>query len=256
MRIIRRIVELLSRGLVLKRRIKVNNRYVPIFVTPDAQLKYLKFGKNAFDSDLILIAETFLKKESIVWDIGGNIGIFTFAAAEIASNGKVVCVEADIWLASIIIRSKKLKHYSGKNISVVPAAISDKSSITNFLIAERGRASNALEITGGHSQMGGIREINYVPTVTLDCLLETFGIPDFVKIDIEGAELLAINGASVLLKSGRPIFYIEVGAEVSKQVFEVFIKNNYMPCDFTGNQVDPGSFANVFFIPQEKYSFN
>jgi FkbM family methyltransferase len=252
MKIIRRLVELLSRGLILKRCISVNNRLIPLYITPDAQLKYLKLGKNAFDSDLIKIAEKFLQKESNVWDIGGNVGIFTFAASEIACNGKILCVEADIWLASIIIRSKRLKHHRAKNISIIPGAISDKNSISKFLIAERGRASNSLAISKGRSQMGGIRDVLYVPTITLDCLFEKFGKPDFIKIDIEGAELMALSGASNILINARPIFYIEVGEEVSKEVFDIFNKNKYRAYDFDGHYVKSSLFANLFFIPEEK----
>lgn len=254
---IRRIAELLSRGLVFKRRIKVKNRYIPIYVTPDAQLKYFKFGKNPFDSDLIQIAENFLKKESTVWDIGGNIGVFTFAASEIAVKGKVICVEADIWLASIINRSKRLKHHRNKDISIVPAAISDKNSIAKFLIAERGRASNSMAEAGGRSEMGGTREINYVPTLTLDNLLDTFGKPDFVKIDIEGAELMALKGASNVIQKSRPVFYIEVGKEVSDEVFEIFRMNKYNAYDLNGAAIVKRSFANVFFVPVELgYNYN
>jgi len=248
----RRIIELLSRGIIIRRKIKVNDHNIPIYITPDAQLKYLKLGKNAFDSDLINIAKKFLQKGSNVWDIGGNVGIFTFAASEIATDGKILCVEADIWLASIIMKSKRLKQNIAKDISILPAAISNNNSIAQFLISQKGRAYNSLADSKGRLQMGGIREINYVPTLTLDSLLEVFDKPDFVKIDIEGAELLALQGASNLIANIRPMFYIEIGEDVSKEVFELFNKNNYKAFDYNGLTKSAGSFDNVFFVPSEK----
>ena len=149
-------------------------------------------------------------------------------------------------------KTKQLNHYCKRNISVLPAAISDKNSIAKLCIAERGRASNALLEAKGRSQMGGVREINLVPTFTLDTLLTSFDKPNFVKIDIEGAELLAIEGATNLIKNVRPIFYIEVGREHSREIFKCFIDNGYKTCDFEGNKVKPGKYANVFFIPLDE----
>jgi FkbM family methyltransferase len=37
--------------------------------------------------------------------------------------------------------------------------------------------------------------------------------PDFVKVDVEGAELLVLEGAHEMISQVRPVFYIEVGKE-------------------------------------------
>ena len=84
---------------------------IPIFVSPDAQLKYLKPGIRAFDRDLIDISEKYLTSKSNVWDIGANVGIFTFAASSIANKGTIVSIEADVWLASILRKTACLKEY-------------------------------------------------------------------------------------------------------------------------------------------------
>ena len=252
MKIIRRLAELISRGVVYKRNIKINNKKIPIYITPDAQLKYSKIGVNPFDTDLINIAQKFIKPDSNVWDIGANVGVFTFACAEMVENGEILSVEADIWLASILKKTKNLDYYNLKNIYVLPLAISDSNSILEFSIAKRGRASNALKVVKGRDEMGGVREINHVPSFTLDSLLNKFKSPHFVKIDIEGAELMAIKGAKKLINEIRPIFYIEIGKEVAKKIYLYFRKNNYDLFDIKGNKVNNEFCENVFFIPHEK----
>jgi FkbM family methyltransferase len=249
---IRQILELLSRGKILRRKIIVNEHSVQILVTPDSQLKYLKIGFNAFDTDLIRIAETFLNKESNVWDIGANVGVFTFAASAVATNGSILSVEADIWLAAILRKSTQLKTNLDKNISVLPVAVSDQNSVARFIIAKRGRASNALEETGGHTQMGGTREVQYVPTMTLDALLENFSVPEFVKIDVEGAELMVLKGAKKLIQEIRPVFYIEITHALASQIFNLFTINNYYPFNVKGEILDESLASNTFFIPREK----
>ena len=250
---LRRIAERLSRGRIIKRKIYVRGKVLPIYVSPDAQLKYLKLGDGVFDQDLIQIAETYLKEDSCVWDIGANVGVFTFAAASVAKHGSVLAVEADTWLAGVLRKSALLSAYSKLNIRVLPVATSNKVGVASFMVSMRGRASNSLEIAGGRSEMGGVRELQYVPTMTLDGMLEDFGMPDFVKVDIEGAELMAIEGAEKLVNKIRPVFYVEVGADVSKQILSIFHAADYVAVDPDGSVLLRKCANNTFFIPKEKY---
>lgn len=252
MKTLRKLAERLSRGTILKRQVKVGGKTIPILVSPDAQLKYLKPGPKSFDQDLIKIAENYLQPSSNVWDIGANVGVFTFAAATIATQGTIVSIEADIWLANILRKTAQYKEYSTTNICVLPVAISSSNSVASFMIATRGRASNALEKAGGRSQMGGIREIQYVPTLTLDRLLDTFPAPDFVKIDIEGAELFAIQGAEKLINECRPDIYMEVGNDVSHEIMDIFTKAQYRIFSPQGEPLFNKCTSNAFFIPAEK----
>ncbi|MFH1113232.1 MAG: FkbM family methyltransferase, partial [Pseudomonadota bacterium] len=196
-----------------------------------------------------------LKKFKICLDRGvhlsANVGVFAMAAASIAAAGTVLAVEADIWLAQILRRSAKLKANRSLNIRVLPAAISSHNGVATLLIAKRGRASNALEKAGGHSQMGGIRETELVPTLKLDRLLEYFPEPHLVKIDVEGAELMALQGATRLVSEVRPVFYIEVGDNVATKVMKLFREREYGAYDgVTGHPVDHPTY-NTFFVPNE-----
>jgi FkbM family methyltransferase len=244
----RRLIELLSRGKTLTRRIAVDGKKYPIIVSPDAQLKYLK-GRSlgGFDQDLINIAQAFVNEDSVVWDIGANIGVFTFASAIMAKKGIVISIEADNWLAGILRRTKKLKPYQDRDIRILSTAISENDGVATFQIAARGRASNALEAARGRSQMGGVREKQYVPTLTMNALLGSFSSsPDFVKIDVEGAEAMVVSGGSKIIHEIRPIFYIEVGLMTVDEVKSVFEKANYKAYSSTG-----GSLMNIFFVPNE-----
>jgi FkbM family methyltransferase len=246
----RTIIERLGRGRIIKRRILVLKKLIPIFISPDAQLKYLKFGPDAFDRDLISLAEKYLSKSSHVWDVGANVGVFGFASSSIVHRGSVVLVEPDIWLASILIKTSRLKYYTNNEISIIPAAISSKNSVETFMIANRGRACNALKSAGGRSQMGGVRELQHVPTLTLDTVLESVSNPpDFVKIDIEGAELNAVNGAIRLINDIRPTFYIEVGGDVSSQIFTIFKLAGYKAFNIQGERLLKKCAPNTLFIP-------
>lgn len=228
---LRSIAEKLSRGKYIKRRLPPRYGHTPLFVSPDSQLKYLKPGESAFDSDLLRIIDEHVREDSAVWDIGANIGVFALGAAGIARKGFVLAVEADIWLAQLMRKSLQLQQNCELNVQVLPCAVSDRNGAASFLIAKRGRASNALESAGGRSQTGGIREKVIVPTLTLDTLLDFFGAPSLVKIDIEGAEAMALKGARKLLSEIRPVVYIEVGASCIEEVTSIFHQAGYLLFD-------------------------
>ena len=48
-----------------------------------------------------------------------------------------------------------------------------------------------------------------VPTITLDLLLDQFGPPTLIKIDVEGAEVQVLRGAGRVL-AHKPTIYIEI----------------------------------------------
>lgn len=190
-------IERASRNFRIRRRLPNG---VPLFVSPDSQLKYLK---GAFDTDLIQLCDELVTPDSVVWDIGANCGVFSFAAAKAKS---IVAVEADPFLADLLQQSVAL---NGLPVSIVPAAVYSGVGLTEFAIAKRGRASNYIVKAGGHSQAGGERGRIMSPTITLDLLLDHFGPPTLIKIDVEGAEADVLRGASRLLKH-KPVIYLEV----------------------------------------------
>lgn len=218
---IRKLIELVSRGKRFKRKLPSNFGSASIMVSPDAQLKYLKPGTEGLDRMLLATAAEFTRSGMTVWDVGANVGVFSVAAA--ARGASVVAFEPDVWLADLLERTRSLSENQSLDLSVIPVAISNKDGVAQFMIAERGRASNALEEAGGHSQMGGVRQKRMVPTLTLDTLCQTLVAPDFLKIDVEGAELLVLQGAPDLLRR-RPNLLVEVSANHAEQI--TFILKN------------------------------
>lgn len=195
---IRRIAESLSRGRRVRRTLPNG---VPLYVSPDSQLKYLK---GSFDADLVALAAERVDATSRVWDVGANCGVFAFSCAAAA---QVVAVEADPFLANLLQQSAAL---NGAAVEVVTAAAWSSLGLASFSIAARGRASNFLTAARGHGETGGVRATLTVPTLTLDALLDHFGPPTLVKIDVEGAEEEVLRGATRLLSEARPVIYIEI----------------------------------------------
>jgi FkbM family methyltransferase len=218
----------MSRNIVLRRRLPQEFGGTKLFISPDAVLKLWRFDLRKTDPMLLRIAREHVNPGDIVWDIGANVGIFSFAAAALAGpTGRILAVEADTWLVGLLRRSARACTSEVASVEVLPMALSDEVGVAKFNIARRGRASNHLDVAGGSTQTGGVREIQYVPTATLDWLLNHFPPPKFVKIDVEGAEDLVLRGAQRLLSDIRPVIMCEIFDKSRPAIDDLFHSYGY-----------------------------
>lgn len=192
----RRILTNFSHGVVLKRRLPREFGSVPLFVSPDSALGYWRRDLSKVDPFLLSMVRELVRPNMTVWDIGANVGLFSFAAASLGAE--VVAVEPDTWLANLVQRSVRLNKL---RVTVLPAAVSDRQGVSQLYLSDEGKASNSLVREGCIAQT--------VITVTLDSLLEHFSAPQVVKIDVEGMEYAVLRGAGKVLR-GRPQILCEV----------------------------------------------
>lgn len=234
-RLIRRLVEIAVRNRVICRNLSVTGgRTIPWYLSPDAQLKY---AKSTFDNELKEFVENHISVEEKVWDVGANCGTFSSFCLSKGVKHTILLVEPDIFLMSILLQNAMAFH-----INPICAAISDSIDIVELNVAGRGRASNSISTAVGRSEQGSVRFSHAVPTLTLDFLVKKYGLPDFVKIDIEGAELLAMNGATELINSRKTRFLIEANQENIEKIRDLFLKKRYRI-----EEVFPDNF---FFLPE------
>lgn len=219
---LRKLAENLSRGLVLRRRLPSRFGHLPIYVTPEAGLRYWG-AMSRIDSVLYSMAAELVKPSSVVWDVGANVGLFSFcAAARSGRSGFVLSVEPDIWLAHLMARScQELPRHLCSEVEVLCASISDSNRVSKLEIAERARASNHLAGAIGSTQANGVRCIQSTVSLTLDFLLDYFPAPSVLKIDVETHEVSVLRGAARLLREARPTIWCEVSHENSSEITEL-----------------------------------
>jgi len=78
---IRTIIESIARNWLYERKLVVRSGKVPLLVSPSAGLRYLFRRMESVDPHLIAQAEEFVREGDIIWDVGANVGLFSFAAA-------------------------------------------------------------------------------------------------------------------------------------------------------------------------------
>lgn len=202
---------------MIKRRLPASFGSRSIYVSPDASLQFWKRDISGIAPELFRLADKLVKPGDVVWDVGANVGLFSFAAAARAgASGSVLAIDPDPWLASLLRRSAAKGSEGCAPVTVLNAAISERDEVLEFNIAQRGRASNFISGFGG-TQTGGSRTSFPVMATSLDRLTEHFRLPNLIKIDVEGMEHVVLRGAQQLLRS-RPIVISEVSRETVPEV--------------------------------------
>jgi len=198
-----------------------------VYVTPRSDIRILAPGFNRTASDLLQVASLYVEKGDCVWDIGSNLGIFSFCAAwKAGPEGSVHTLEADPFFAEL--QNRTVRKLPGGYAPVIPlcAAVSDKTQILDLSIPQKGCSRNHLAVVEGNDA-GESEARKQVVSVTADFLLQYWPKPDFVKVDIEGAEILFLLGATKLLKDVRPQMYIEVSQSNSELTTQILSSLNY-----------------------------
>lgn len=170
----------------------------------DGQLR-----SGAFETAETRFVERFLRSGMTALDIGAHHGYYTLLASTlVGSQGRVIAFEPS---PRERIRLKRhVRINKCRNVIIEQ----------NALGAEAGKAELFL-VDGAEDYCNSLRppvvnaQTRKVPVhvITLDQFLARNRIPDidFIKLDVEGAELAVLEGASNLLtQSRRPVFMIEV----------------------------------------------
>lgn len=211
---VRRLAEHLSRHVVLRRRLPERFGSLPLFVSPGASLIYWRGLRLPVFNDLYDFAEHYVRPGDTIWDVGGNIGLLSFAcAARAQKHGRVLCFEPDLWSVRLLKRSCEINRGHAAPVDVLPVAISDRLSLEWLHVPERSRAASHLESTGGGAGSeitGKVRERHLTPVLTLDWLAENQPPPNVLKIDVDGAEMRVLRGGEAMLRKHRPIILTEV----------------------------------------------
>jgi FkbM family methyltransferase len=251
---IRTIVERMSRGVVLRRRLPARFGGDVLYVTPDASLRHWRLDMEKIDPQIFNLLPRIIRSGDRIWDVGANVGIFGFAAANLAGeSGKVLVIEPDTWLVSLLRRSAQRPGRPRAEVEVLPIAVSDRMCMTRFNIARRGRAASHLAGVG-RVQAGGLRETITVPCVTLDWLMEQYPPPQVLKIDVEGAENLVLRGGHRLLSEARPRIVCEVGRGLAPEIHALLEGANYEIIDLDAEggamPTQDRAFWNVLALPR------
>ena len=174
-------------------------------------LAWTYFGKNAFDLAEFERFEKTLEGVRQFIDVGASHGVFTYHANRVLDNAIIYSIEADPERFNILKKNaEKWSAESTNTIHCINAAASDEEDRQTD--GEIEFFTTGTQISGGLFSVSE-RSDDYKPIkIPLICLndLHKDGLKTFIKIDVEGAELRVMKGASKFIESGKVRFFTEV----------------------------------------------
>jgi FkbM family methyltransferase len=146
----------------------------------------------------------------LVFDIGANAGHKALQFDRVAK--KVICLEPD----PTAVEALQARFASRPSIIILAEGVGDTVGSLELIRLEKGSAYNTFsnkwaEYRSQKSAQEKSGTVVVVPITTLDKLIEVHGVPNYIKIDVEGFEIQVLRGLShavplVSFECNLPIF--------------------------------------------------
>ncbi len=191
----------------------------------------------------------------VILDVGGHIGYHALAFAKyVGEKGKVFVFEPNPTNFERLEKNLSLNPTIAKNITAEKYAVSDKRGEEDFIFStriENGASSGSFldrsetfwEKSVYEKNIGFLRK--KTPTVSLDEWCAEKNVHPFViKIDVEGAEYLVVQGMKKILSIDKPILFIEIHS-----IFAMYSVNDFLSkMHYTLELIEKNKDGRCFFI--------
>lgn len=171
---------------------------------------------NAWERHERVILDNVIRPGSTVIDIGANIGFYTcLFAATVGPAGSVFAFEPTP--STLELLTENLERNALSNVRVSPVALSDRDGEATFNVFPDG--SDAYNSLGASAAYGhaAVQRIT-VKTSRLDEYEIRPEAVSAIKIDVEGAEGLVIDGGRELLRRcERAVLMVELNEDAARQ---------------------------------------
>lgn len=166
------------------------------------------------------------KPGDLVFDLGAHSGISVYHFSKmVGPSGRVVCFEPDP--ISLDFLRKNIARHHLENVTVVEAAIGGMDGTASF--SSEGTLFSSLTNVLPKKPAGNVLN---VPVMSLRTAFNKFGAPSLCKIDIEGAEVEALETLCEQLHSLETNFVVDTNHKVhgditAKRVEAIFRRGGY-----------------------------
>ena len=152
-------------------------------------------------------ASDYLYKESIIFDIGSNVGAFSLKLAKTGINlgykdFKIYAFEPNKSIVDALIKNLTLNPDISKNVEICNFALGNNNGYCSLDFNENNSGGGRITEKVGAE----------IPIKKIDTYVEEEKIANvsFIKIDVEGFEPEVINGAEYTIQNHKPALFIEM----------------------------------------------
>ncbi len=171
------------------------------------------------------------EKGHVLYDLGANAGFLSLVGCCLVGNsGCVVSFDPDPDNCESMRQQIELNGLD--NWIVVKRAVSSEPGRLAFARTKPGA------LTGHIGDPTEDEEVIGAEVMTLDMALESFPCPQFIKMDVEGAEVRVLQGATRMISEVRPVWLVELhGREYAEEVAGILAKAEYSLFSIDGTHI-------------------
>lgn len=151
----------------------------------------------------------YLTPEMTFLDVGANQGEYSLFAAKRLTAGKVVAFEPVDFFFNLLNENITLNHF--KNIQTLHYGLSDTEQQLPIYMGQPGKGEHEGLATIFQSEQRS-RFIQNINLKKLDDVWPSLNLQrlDFMKIDVEGAEMMVVKGAQKTIARYKPLIMMEI----------------------------------------------
>jgi FkbM family methyltransferase len=185
---------------------------------------------GTYEPELQAALHELIPADAVIFDVGANIGYVSLLLAKAAGEkGRVFAFEA---LPTNVAQLRRNVALNGmeKRVTVVDSAVTQFPGPVRFLVHASGGMGKAAGSAGREDKYQS--EVT-VPGISLDEFVYGLGnpLPQVVKMDIEGGEVMALPGMQRILAERHPLMLMELhGPESSRVAWEELTSAGYEIC--------------------------
>ena len=169
------------------------------------------------------VSETIVRVVQPRWvcvDVGAHIGYFTLLLAKlVGENGRVIAFEAHAENAEQVSSNVRMNGYDAW-VRVENIAVSDGTHKLVKLLPGPDGSSFVWSIVARHAEAHSTQPGVEAPATSLDDYFPPGSRVDFVKMDIEGAEIQALRGMRRVLHECKPLVLLELHRDVCQAAIQ------------------------------------
>lgn len=163
--------------------------------------------QGIYESNILSAISALIRPDTAYFDIGANIGLLSIPILQLHPSCNVVSFEPSPNALPYLRRTANDSGF-GERWQIVGKAVGSSEGEADFFIAKSElSAFDSIKNTN----RAGYTQKTKVQLTTIDAEWNRMGRPkvSVIKIDVEGAEILVMNGAEKCISSERPCLLIE-----------------------------------------------
>ncbi|MDQ3813519.1 MAG: FkbM family methyltransferase [Armatimonadota bacterium] len=201
-----------------------------IYVSPENSLVGKSIlEKRHYEAHVTAMIQQILKPGMTFVDVGANIGYLSLVAAHaVGERGKVICFEPDQYNCSLLHMSVEVNGWH--HVEIYPFAVSNKNTVLVYDSTYGSGTTSDFEADFKPSPSHRL-----VRALILDEVLQGEDKVHLLKLDIDGAEGRALQGARGIIRQYRPVILSEFCPQLLQDISKIsgqdylqaIIKENY-----------------------------